>query len=50
MTFTHSGCTREAVDASPGCVQGQAGCGFEQPGLASGIPTHDKGGLELDEL
>jgi len=30
-------------------VQGQAGWGFEQPGLREGVPTHDRG-LELDNL
>jgi len=32
--------TREAVDARlPGSAQGQAGWGFEQPGLVEGVPA-----------
>ena len=27
----------------PGSVQGQAGCGFEQPGLVEGVPAHGRG-------
>jgi len=27
----------------PGCVQGQVGRGFEQPGLVEGVPAHDRG-------
>ena len=33
----------------PGSVQGQAGWGFEQPGLVEGVPAHGRG-LELDDL
>jgi len=32
-----------------GSIQGQAGWGFEQPGLEGGVPTCS-GGLELDDL
>ena len=28
----------------PGSVQGQAGWGFEQPGLVEGVPAHGRGG------
>jgi len=32
------------VDASlPGGVQGQAGWGFEQPGLVGGVPAYSRG-------
>ncbi|PKU39640.1 hypothetical protein llap_10061 [Limosa lapponica baueri] len=31
----------------PGGVQGQAGWGFEQPGLVGGVPAHGRG-LEFD--
>jgi len=35
---------REVVDAPlPGSVQGQAGWGFEQPGLVEGVPAHGMG-------
>jgi len=34
---------------SPGGVQGQAGWGFEQPGLEGGVPAYSRG-LELDDL
>ena len=35
---------REAVDAPfPGCVQGQAGWGFEQPGLVKHVSAHGRG-------
>jgi len=27
----------------PGSVQGQVGCGFEQPGLVEGVPAHGRG-------
>jgi len=27
----------------PGSVQGQAGWGFEKPGLVEGVPAHGKG-------
>ena len=27
----------------PGSVQGQAGWGFEQPGLVEGVPAHGRG-------
>jgi len=27
-----------------GSVQGQAGWGFEQPGLVGGVPAHGRGG------
>ena len=33
----------------PGGVQGQAGWGFEQPGLVGGVPAHARG-LELGGL
>jgi len=33
----------------PGSVRGQAGWGFEQPGLVEGVPGHGRG-LGLDEL
>jgi len=33
----------------PGSVQGQAGRGFEQPGLVGGVPARGRG-LELDDL
>jgi len=32
-----------------GSIQGQAGWGFEQPGLEGGVPVYS-GGLELDDL
>ena len=32
-----------------GSIQGQAGWGFEQPGLAGGVPAYSRG-LELDDL
>ena len=28
----------------PGSVQGQVGCGSEQPGLVEGVAAHDGGG------
>jgi len=28
----------------PGSVQGQAGQGFDQPGLVEGVPAHGRGG------
>ena len=41
---------REVLAAcSSGIVQGQAGWGFEQPGLVEGVPAHGKGS-ELDDL
>jgi len=27
----------------PGSVQGQVGCGFEQPGVAEDVPAHGRG-------
>ena len=33
----------------PGSVQGQAGWGFEQPGLGEGVPAHGRG-VRLDDL
>ena len=27
----------------PGSVQGQAGWGFEEPGLVAGVPAHGRG-------
>jgi len=33
----------------PGSIQGQAGWGFEQPGLEGGIPAYSRG-VELDDL
>ena len=33
----------------PGCIQGQAGWGCEQPGLEGGVPAHSSR-LELDDL
>ena len=33
----------------PGSIQGQAGWGFEQPGLVGGVPAYSRG-LELDDL
>jgi len=33
----------------PGSVQGQAGQGFEQPGLVEGVPAHGRG-VRLDDL
>ena len=33
----------------PGSIQGQAGWGFEQPGLEGGVPAYSRG-LELDDL
>jgi len=34
---------RETVDAPiPESVQGQAGWGFEQPGLVEGVPAHSR--------
>ena len=33
----------------PGGIQGQAGWGFEQPGLEGGVPAYSRG-LELDDL
>ena len=35
--------------AIPGTAQGQAGWGFEQPGLVEGVPAYGRG-LELYEL
>ena len=37
----------EVVDA-PGSVQGQAGWGFEQPGLMEGVSVHGRG-VGLDD-
>jgi len=35
---------REVVDAPlPGIVEGQAGWGFEQPGLVEGVSAHVRG-------
>ena len=34
---------------SPGSVQGQAGWGFEQPGVVEGVPAHG-GRVELDYI
>ena len=33
----------------PGSIQGQAGWGFEQPGLEGGVPAYGRG-LEIDDL
>ena len=33
----------------PGCVEGQAGWGFEQPGVEGGVPAYSRG-LERDDL
>ena len=33
----------------PGSIQGQAGWGFEQPGLEGGVPAYSRG-LELGGL
>ena len=34
---------RDCGSPIPGSVQGQAGWGFEQPGLAEGVPAHGRG-------
>jgi len=34
---------RSCVCPLPGSVQGQAGCGFEQPGLVEDVPAHGRG-------
>ena len=37
------------VKVNPESIQGQAGWGFEQPGLEGGVPAYSRG-LELGDL
>ena len=39
----------EAMNTLPGSIVGQGGRGFEQPGLAVGVPAYSRG-LELGDL
>lgn len=46
MLYSKGGETLEEVAQRshiPGSIQGQAGCGSEQPGVVEGVPAHDRG-------